>query len=91
VLSSPVIWKRLPKGSRMRATLITSSMRLRTLTGLPSTMRVSTLFSMKTTAISRPTFSLVKRCMILPPLLSSVMETMGLPSRWSMPEAALMM
>ncbi len=89
--SRPVIWKRLDRGSRITAMLMTSSFLRWMRWTLPSTRRVSVLVSMKTTAMGLPTLSLVASNMARAPLPSRVMNTAGLPLCWSIPEAASMM
>ena len=76
----------------MTARLMTSSVVRLTRTASPhSPRRVSDLFSMKTTAMRRPTLSFVRSAMIPAPRPSSVMNTAGVPLCCSMPEAALVM
>ena len=79
VLSSPVIWKRLPSRSRMTAMLMTSSIVRRLRTSRPSTRRTSVLFSMNTTAMLRPILSFVRSEKSRAPFPSRVMKTAGEP------------
>ena len=55
----------------------------------PSTVFITVLVSMNSTAMGLPTFLLVTRCMLRAPVESSSTFTWGVPLCWSKPICAL--